>query len=138
MRESASLLRVRYVETDQMGVVHHASYLAWLEVARTDYLRGRGISYRELETMGFRLPVLGVEVKYLKPAMYDDEILVRARLASAGGVRFTFEYDVVRASDGEILARGRTEHAATDHDGRPRRFPKDLLHQIGGHLEAVD
>jgi acyl-CoA thioester hydrolase len=136
--ESASRLRVRYVETDQMGVVHHASYLAWLEVARTDYLRDRGISYRELEALGFRLPVLGVEVRYLKPALYDDEILVRARLASAGGVRFTFEYDVERPADGEVLARGRTEHAATDHSGRPRRLPKDLLHQIGGHLEAVD
>jgi acyl-CoA thioester hydrolase len=136
--ESASLLRVRYVETDQMGVVHHASYLAWLEVARTDYLRERGVSYRELEAMGFRLPVLGVEVRYLKPALYDDEIRITARLVSAGGVRFTFEYDVARAADGELLAKGRTEHAATDHGGRPRRFPKELMHQIGGHLEAVD
>jgi acyl-CoA thioester hydrolase len=135
--ESTSQLRVRYVETDQMGVVHHAAYLSWMEVGRTDFLRDRGIPYRELEERGFRMPVLGVEIRYLQPARYDDEILVKARLASSGGVRFAFEYDVVRAADGAVLARGRSEHAATDHSGRPRRLPKDLMEQIGGHLEAV-
>lgn len=136
MLESTSPLRVRYVETDQMGVVHHSAYLAWMEVARTDFLRHRGIPYRELEERGFRMPVLGVEVKYLRPALYDEEISVKARLVHAGGVRFTFEYEVSRASDGLLLARGRTEHASTDPAGRPRRLPKDLMHQIGGHLEA--
>jgi len=119
-----------------MGVVHHSAYLAWMEVARTDFLRQRGLPYRELEARGFRMPVLGVEVRYMRPALYDDEILVKARLADAGGVRFAFEYEVSRPSDGLLLARGRTEHASTDHAGRPRRLPKDLMQQIGGHLEA--
>jgi acyl-CoA thioester hydrolase len=136
MLESTSSLRVRYVETDQMGVVHHSAYLAWMEIARTDFLRHRGLPYRDLEARGFRMPVLGVEVRYMRPALYDDEILVKARLADAGGVRFTFEYEVSRASDGLLLAHGRTKHASTDHAGRPRRLPKDLMHQIGGHLEA--
>lgn len=136
MLESSSSLRVRYVETDQMGVVHHSAYLAWMEVARTDFLRQRGLPYRELEARGFRMPVLGVEVRYVRPALYDDEILVKARLADAGGVRFTFEYEVSRSSDGLLLARGRTEHASTDPSGRPRRLPRDLMQQIGGHLEA--
>lgn len=136
MLESTSPLRVRYVETDQMGVVHHSAYLAWMEVARTDFLRERGLPYRELEARGFRMPVLAVEVRYLRPALYDDEILVKAHLADAGAVRFTFEYEVLRASDGLLLAHGRTEHAATDHAGRPKRLPKDLMHQIGGHLET--
>lgn len=136
MLESTTALRARYVETDQMGVVHHASYLAWLEVARTDFLRDRGLPYRELEARGIRLPVLGVEVRYLQPARYDDEILVKARLSAATGVRFSFEYEVVRAGDGQLLARARTDHAATDHAGRPRRLPRDLSEQIGGHFEA--
>ena len=136
MLESTSALRVRYAETDQMGVVHHSAYLAWMEVARTDFLRHRGIPYRELEARGFRMPVLRVEVQYLRPALYDDEILVKARLAQVGGVRFTFEYEVSRGSDGLLLARGRTEHASTDPAGRPRRLPTDLMQQIGGHLEA--
>jgi acyl-CoA thioester hydrolase len=119
-----------------MGVVHHSAYLAWMEVARTDFLRDRGVPYIALEARGFRMPVLGVDVQYLRPALYDDEILVKARLARAGGVRFTFEYEVSRPSDGLLLARGRTEHASTDHTGRPKRLPKDLMHQIGGHLEA--
>jgi acyl-CoA thioester hydrolase len=119
-----------------MGVVHHSAYLAWMEVARTDFLRERGLPYRALEERGFRMPVLGVDVQYMRPALYDDEILVIARLARAGGVRFTFEYEVSRPSDGLLLARGRTEHASTDHAGRPKRLPKDLMHQIGGHLEA--
>lgn len=136
MLESTSPLRVRYVETDQMGVVHHSAYLAWMEVARTDFLRHRGLPYRELEARGFRMPVLKVEVRYLRPALYDDEVLVKARLAGAGGVRFAFEYEVSRVSDGLLLARGRTEHASTDPAGRPRRLPKDLMQQIGGPLEA--
>jgi len=135
MLESTSRLRARYVETDQMGVVHHSAYLAWMEVARTDYLRERGLPYKELEALGFRMPVLGVEVRYLLPALYDDEILVKARLARASGVRFSFDYEVLRASDGTLLCRARTDHAATDHAGRPRRLPKELARLIGGDIE---
>ena len=135
MLESTSRLRARYVETDQMGVVHHSAYLAWMEVARTDYLRGRGLPYKELEARGYRMPVLAVEVRYLLPALYDDDILVKARLARASGVRFTFEYEVFRASDGTLLCRARTDHAATDHEGRPKRMPKELARLIGGDIE---
>ncbi len=135
MLESTSTLRVRYVETDQMGIVHHSAYLAWMEVARTDFLRQRGLPYKELEERGVRMPVLRVEVQYVQPALYDDEILVKARLAQAGGVRFSFEYDVVRVRDGRLLCRGRTDHASTDLSGRPKRMPKVLARQIGGDIE---
>jgi acyl-CoA thioester hydrolase len=136
MLESSSTLRVRYVETDQMGVVHHSAYLAWMEVARTDFLRQRGLPYKELEGLGIRMPVLSVEMRYLSPARYDDEILVKARLSAAGGVRFSFDYEILRVSDGVLLCRGHTDHATTDHSGRPKRMPRDLAKQIGGEIES--
>jgi acyl-CoA thioester hydrolase len=133
MGETLSRLRVRYVETDQMGVVHHSSYLAWLEVARTEYLRERGIPYRTLEERGIRMPVLAVKVRYLSPARYDDELLLKARLAEGNGLRFRFTYDILREADGTLLCTAETQHAATDLHGRPRRVPKDLLALIGGN-----
>lgn len=136
MLESLSTLRVRYVETDQMGVVHHSVYLAWMEVARTEYLRERGVPYRSLEERGIRMPVLSLQTRYLSPARYDDEILLKARLADATGVRFRFHYDILRKADGALLCSGQTEHASTDLEGRPRRLPKDLLALIGGHVET--
>jgi acyl-CoA thioester hydrolase len=134
--ESTSTLRVRYVETDQMGVVHHSAYLAWMEVARTEYLRHRGVPYRAMEERGIRMPVLAVSVRYLAPARYDDELEVSARLAEASGVRFRFDYQVRRRGDEALLCTGTTEHVATDLAGRPRRIPKDVLELIGGDVES--
>jgi len=136
MRECVSTVRVRYAETDQMGVVHHSAYLAWMEVARTEYLRAQGIPYRLLEEKGIRMPVLSVAVEYRVPARYDDEVQLVARLASASPVRFTFEYEMRRVPDGVLFCAGRTEHAATDTAGRPRRIPRDLLDRIGGDGES--
>lgn len=135
MAESVSDLRVRYVETDQMGVVHHSAYLAWLEVARTDYLRGRGLSYRSLEESGFRMPVLSLGMNYHQPARYDDELAVRARLTDTTGVRFRFDYEVLRKTDGAVLCRGWTEHVVTDLAGKPRRLPKEMIALIGDGRE---
>ncbi len=132
MDECRTTVRVRYVETDQMGVVHHSAYLAWMEVARTEYLRQHGLAYRELEESGTRMPVLQVHVQYLRPARYDDEVELLARLADSSAVRFRFEYEMVRRGDGALLCRGYTEHAATDLQGRPRRLPRDLFALIGG------
>lgn len=134
MASSTSQIRVRYAETDQMGVVHHAAYLPWLEVARTEYLRGRGLSYRDLEARGIRLPVLSVAVTYHHPALYDDLLDVTAELSSATPVRFTFGYTVRRPSDGALLCEGRTGHAAVDTRGRPRRVPPELFTLLGGSL----
>ncbi|MEJ2368330.1 MAG: thioesterase family protein [Acidobacteriota bacterium] len=136
MPEAVSRIRVRYVETDQMGIVHHSAYLAWLEVARTDSLRQRGLPYAELEKMGVQMPVLGIQVDYIRPALYDDEIVVVARLVKATPVRFTFSYEVRRGdTHGELLCRGETRHAAVGPEGRPRRLQKDILERIGGHVE---
>ena len=137
MPDCTSTVRVRYAETDQMGVVHHSAYLAWMEVARTEYLRARGIPYRSLEERGIRMPVLEVRASYKIPARYDEEVKLTARLAASSPVRFRFEYDMRRVPDGALLCTGCSEHVATDLAGRPRRIPKELLDLIGGDRESV-
>ncbi len=133
--EAVAEVRVRYVETDQMGVAHHSSYLAWLEIARTDFLRLRGMPYRELEEKGFRMPLLGLSMRYHVPARYDDLLAVEARLVAGSPVRFSFDYRVVRRTDERLICEGRTDHVVTGLDGRPRRIPRELLSIIGGPCE---
>jgi acyl-CoA thioester hydrolase len=123
MPTSVTALRVRYAETDQMGVVYYANYFVWFEVARADLLRALGWTYREMEESGVRLPVIDAQCEYLRPARYDDAISVRTEGRLASPVRMEFTYDVV-TPDGEIAARGRTMHAAVDLDGRPCRLPQ--------------
>ena len=123
---SSSSLRVRYAETDQMGVAYHGNYFAWFEVGRTDLLRGLGMTYRDLEAQDVRLPVIETHVRFLKPALYDDTLEIRTRLVEMTGVRLVFEYDVHRSADAATLARGTTSHAAVDARGRPRRLPEEL------------
>ena len=120
----AAPIRVRYAETDQMGFAYYANYMAWFEVGRCEWLRSLGWSYRDLEVRdGIMLPVIEAHCEYRQPARYDDELLIRARGELASAVRIRFCYEVVRASDGAVLAEGRTVHAATDRSGRPKRLP---------------
>jgi acyl-CoA thioester hydrolase len=123
---SVSTVRVRYAETDQMGVAWHGYYLAWFEVGRTDLLRGRGVTYRELEAGGLRLPVIGTQMTFLRPALYDDLLEIRTEVAEVRGARMRFDYQVHREGTAGPLATGTTEHAAVDRDGRPRRVPEEL------------
>jgi acyl-CoA thioester hydrolase len=88
---SSSTIRVRYAETDQMGVAYHGDYFAWFEVGRTDLLRHRGLTYRELEQQDLRLPVIETGARFLRPALYDDELEIRTRVTSLTGARITFE-----------------------------------------------
>ena len=97
-------LRVRYAETDQMGFAYYGCYAAWLEVGRVEYLRERGLAYRDIEAEGSFLAVRRLEVDYLAPARYDDEIAVRTRVAGAGKSRVDFESEIVRAAGGEVLS----------------------------------
>lgn len=123
MRTSTSTLRVRYAETDQMGVVYHANYLVWFEVGRTDLLRQLGWTYREMEQTGVRLPVIEVECTYRSPARYDDEIEVRTTGRLLSGVRVEFTYEAVVTPGGISSAVGVTRHAALNVNGRPCRLP---------------
>jgi len=121
--QSVSRVRVRYAETDQMGVVYHANYFVWFEVGRTDLLRQTGGTYRELEAEGVSLPVILAHCEYRLPAKYDDELEIRTRGAVLTHVRVEFTYEIVRIADGALLVTGQTVHAALDRDGRPCRLP---------------
>ena len=127
---SSSTVRVRYAETDQMGVAYHGEYFAWFEVGRTDLLRGRGMTYRELESQGLHLPVIAAEAQYLRPARYDDVLEIRTRVTALSGARIRFEYEVVKEGADAPLATGSTAHAAVDQRGRPRRLPEDLRRRL--------
>ena len=123
MPSSVSTLRVRYAETDKMGVVYYANYLVWFEVGRADLLRSLGWSYREMEIAGISLPVIEAHCNYLRPARYDDEIAVKTEGRMLSPVRMEFAYQVVRTEDGTIAAAGKTVHAALDTSGKPCRLP---------------
>jgi acyl-CoA thioester hydrolase len=122
--QSISRVRVRYAETDQMGVVYYANYLIWFEVGRTDLLRGAGWSYRDMEAEGFSLPVIEARCAYHDSAKYDDELEVRTTGALVSRVRIEFTYAIVRASDAATIATGSTVHASLDRHGRPCRLPE--------------
>jgi acyl-CoA thioester hydrolase len=120
---SAATLRVRYAETDQMGVVYHANYLVWFEVGRCEWLRSQGWSYRDMEADGTGLPVIEAHCEYRLPSRYDDDMEIRTRATLLSPVRVRFDYEVVRRADGAVAATGHTVHAATDPAGRPVRLP---------------
>ena len=123
-------LRVRYPEVDRMGIAHHASHFVWFEIGRTELMRGKGITYRDLEDDGVFLPVIEAACVYHAPARYDDLLRVITRVEEAGGVRVAFAYRVESEADGRLLATGRTRHAAVDRAGRPRRLPAALRERL--------
>lgn len=124
--QSTSLIRVRYAETDKMGVVYYAHYFVWFEVGRCDLLRGLGSTYRELEAEGITLPVIEAHCEYRQSAHYDDELAVKTSATLCSPVRVAFEYDITRTADGARIANGRTVHAAIHRNGRPGRLPDAL------------
>lgn len=118
---SRSTVHVRYAETDMMGVVYHGNYLAWFEVGRTNLLREHGLVYRDLEAQGYLLPVIEVGAKYLRPALYDDEITVITTLAEKPLLRIRLDYEVKRGD--ELLVTGFTVHSFINKKGEPVRPP---------------
>jgi len=130
--------RVRYPETDRMGVAHHTHYLVWFELGRTELMRELGCAYGELEERdGVFFPVVRVAVEFRAPARYDEEIRIDTRLTSVGGVRVRFDYELHRVSDGTRLAVGHSEHASIDAGGRPRRLPGWLRARLSGNPEPA-
>jgi acyl-CoA thioester hydrolase len=126
MPSSVSTVRVRYAETDKMGVVYYANYFDWFEVARAELLRSLGWSYREMETDGVALPVIEAQCEYHKSTKYDDELDVKAEGAMLSPVRMQFTYQVIRREDAALAASGKTVHAAVDASGRPCRLPERI------------
>ena len=121
MIQSRSQVTVRYAETDMMGIVYHANYLPWFEVARTQLLREQGFPYRQLEADGYRIPVLEVSAKFIRPATYDDTLTITATIREKPLLRIRIDYEVFRGE--ELLATGQSAHAFCDLHGRPTRPP---------------
>ena len=121
--------RVNYSETDQMGVVYHARYLVWLDVARTEHLRRTGVSYAELESLGFRLAVGELQIRYRRPARYDDEVRIRCWVREARSRRVVFGYAVDLAG-GDLLATAETAMMVLDAAMGLSRLPQDLLARL--------
>jgi acyl-CoA thioester hydrolase len=124
-------VRVRYADTDQMGIVYYANYLVWFEVGRAEWLRENGWSYREMEADGISLPVIEAHCEYRQPARYDDEIEIRTAAHVLTPVRIRFDYEARRVADESLAATGYTIHAALGANGRPRRLPDRALRLPG-------
>ncbi len=128
---TAVVLRVRYAETDQMGVGYHGAFLPWLEVARTAWLREHALPYRDLEAAGVHLPVVELSCRYRRPVRYDDELRIEAEARPWGRSGIRFRYRVTRPADGTLTATAETRHATIRRDGSVRRLPAAVRHGLG-------
>ena len=121
-------MRVRYAETDRMGVVYHANYFVWFEVGRVELLRQLGFSYREMEEKdGCGIAVIDARCRYKLPARYDDEVIVRTQLKYLRESLVQFEYELVRAGDGTVLAEGDTTHIVVDAEMKKVSLPEKYI-----------
>jgi len=124
MTSHETRLRVRYAETDQMGVVYHANYLIWFEVGRVDFIRKLGMDYRSMEQEdGIGIAVVNVSARYKYPARYDDELVIETRLLAARGAVVKFGYRIVKAADDTLLCEGETVHVVVGKDMKKRTLP---------------
>lgn len=128
MITSRSQITVRYAETDMMGVVYHGSYLPWFEVGRTQLLRECGVVYRDLEEKGYRLPVIELGCRYLRPARYDDVVTIVTTVRERPLVRIRLDYEVMRGD--ELLVTGFTVHTFINHQGEPVRPPAIFVERM--------
>jgi acyl-CoA thioester hydrolase len=121
-------IRVRYAETDQMGVVYHANHFIWFEVGRVEFLRQLGFSYKDMEQQDdCFIAVVDARCRYKAPALYDDEVIVRTRLKNIRESVIHFGYELVRASDGAVLAEGETTHIVADSQMRKTALPEKYI-----------
>ena len=124
---SETRVRVRYAETDQMGVVYHANYLVWMEIGRTEYAKSVGIRYADMERDGYLMTVVEAAVRYANAARYDDDVLIRTSLSSANPRMVHFQYELSLADTGSALATGQTKHffCSRRPEGlRPTKLPE--------------
>jgi len=130
-------LRVRYAETDAMGIVYHTNYIVWFEVGRGEYMRQQGGDYAHFEAQGYYLPVIEVLARYLAPARYGDLVKVRTRVEEARSRQVAFAYEVVMAEavstseTGQLLATGRTKHVCVDEEGTIKTIPQTMREMLG-------
>ncbi len=126
-------IRVRYAETDQMGVVYYANYLVWFEVGRVELLRGLGFEYKQMETEDdCMIPVVEANCRYKLPARYDDELIISTEVAHVRTSVLKFRYRVLRAADSSLLAEGETIHVVTDSRMQKRALPEKYVERLRG------
>jgi acyl-CoA thioester hydrolase len=123
-------VRVRFGETDAMGIVHHAEYPNYMEVARVEWLRRRGVAYAGWAQQGIHLAVVELTMKYRAPARFDDELDVEAKLSEAGAASVRFDYRIVRAADSVLCAEGSTRLACVDDRGALRRISDEMVQSL--------
>lgn len=124
MYTNDAIIRVRYGETDQMGIVYHGNYYTWFEVGRSEFFNSLGYTYKQLEEEGIILPVTESSCKYIKPAKYYDEIIIRTKINTLKGARIVFDYDIIRKEDNIVLAKGETTHGFVNKELKPVRLKK--------------
>lgn len=124
MQTGEIIIRVRYAETDRMGLLHHANYLVYFEQARTELLRQTGLTYKDVEDGGYLFVLTKIEVRYRKPAYYDDLLTIRTTVARTTAVRIDHRYEVLR--DGELVAEGSSTLACVDRNGRVQALPESF------------
>lgn len=125
-------IRVRYAETDAMGVVYHTNYLIWFEVGRGEYMRQKGSDYARLEAQGFYLPVSEIGARFIAPARYGDLVTVRTWVEELRSRSLTLAYEVVMQTTGQVLATGYTKHICADRTGRVRVIPREIRELLEG------
>lgn len=132
---SETRVRVRYAETDQMGVVYHANYLVWFEIGRVEFIRQLGLDYKSMEREeSCGIAVVDAHVRYKCPARYDDVLIVQTRLIAARGAVIRFGYQIVRAEDGIVLCEGETVHVVVGSDMKKRSLPQKYAERFAAHL----
>jgi len=125
-------VRVRYAETDQMGVAYYANYLIWFEVGRSEFCRKRGFCYADLEALGYKLVVTDVHCRYRNAARYDEAITVRTWLKGMNRRMITFGYQILRKEKEEVIADGETRHLCLDSNGKPKSLPEEFAIRLTG------
>ncbi len=123
-------MRVRYEETDTMQVVYYAKYLIWFEVGRIDLLRHLGLPYANWEKKGLRIPVVEAKATYHASARFDDEVLVKTRIAKVGNSSLRFENEVYKLPEMKLLCTGYTVHVLIDRRGKPMKIPRDIARRL--------
>ena len=122
--------KVRFVETDMMGVVHHSNYFRWFEIGRVEYLRQAGVFLTELMADGIVFPIIHVDCQYKASAKFDDYIIIETKLEELSPVKMVFTYKVIRQSDGVLLATGSTQSVFTNDNGKITRMPSKYYEKL--------
>ena len=131
---SATLnIKVRFAETDAMGVVYHANYLTWCECSRHSLLAAAGLNYNDMVAQGYHLPVVEAHLNYIYPAKFGDEVEIRVKIAEKPSVKIKVEYELY--ANGRLLATGHTVHVFVNLQGAPVKPPREILERLRGHFD---